>query len=454
MGVNASSIDRLRGAVSGRILVPGDVDYDDSRRVFNGRIDRRPAVVLQCKGADDVSVGLAFAREAGLEVAVRGGGHSIAGFSVCDDGLVIDLSPMKQIDVSPRENRARVAAGARWGDLDTATQAHGLAVPGGVVSTTGVAGLTLGGGFGYLSRKYGLSCDNLVGADVVTASGKVLRASEQENPDLFWALRGGGGNFGVVTSFEFGLHPVSGTVVGIYAYPLERGVDVLRHYYEFTKDQPDDLSSGFVIWNIYPDHPIFPPELYGMKLAVILAAHVGPVDEAKEVLAPLGALGGAAFQMTVRMPYRILQRAQDGDIPWGTRVYWKSAYFDAVTDRVAETIMTHAAAAKSPLAGLALYTHGGAIARVGEDETAYPHRDAKFMCVISSACSDPTDDDTHVSWARGLYDALEPMASPGAYLNLSGDEGASGVRQSYGDAKYQRLAELKALYDPDNVFPA
>ncbi len=443
----------LRGeGFSGKTLLPEDPGYDLARRVWNGTIDRRPAIIVRPFTTADVAATIALARRRELPLAVRGGGHSIPGHSMCDDGIVIDLAEIRSVRVDADARRARVGGGALLGDLDRATQAHGFAVPAGQVSHTGVGGLTLGGGIGYLMRRFGLTIDSLCTAEVVTADGDVVRASSESHPDLFWALRGGGGNFGVVTEFEFALHPVGPIVTaGVLVYPFARAGEVLRASRELMRTAPDDLSIHEILITV-PAHPPFPPELHGTKAVFLVPLHVGGEDAARADLAPLRELG-PAFDLVGPMPYVALQSMIDGDNRAGlghySRSHWLAGYEDALID----TLVEQFAHAQSPLAHVITARMGGAVERVSADATAFRHRSASNLLWIIGYWPDPQNDPTpHRAWVESVFEAATPFATGGVYVNGLEDEGPERVRAAYGDATFARLRRVKRAWDPDNVF--
>ncbi|AHG93663.1 FAD linked oxidase domain-containing protein (plasmid) [Gemmatirosa kalamazoonensis] len=427
----------------GTVIRPGDASYDDARRLWNGMIDRRPALIVRCRDAQEVRAAVVAARARGLPVAVRGGGHNAAGLALCDDGLVIDLSQMRGVTVDPDARTARVEGGATWADVDAATQAHGLAVTGGAISTTGVGGLTLGGGIGWLMRRQGLACDNLVAAELVTADGHAVRASDHENPDLLWGLRGGGGNFGVVTAFTFRLQPLDGVVSGLLVHPLARAKEVLRFYREFTRSAPDTLTvfAGLLT----------SPE--GAPICALIPSWCGPAEEAEAALRPLREFGPPLADLVQPMPYVAQQRLlDDGMAPSGFQVYWRGEFLRALTDETIDALVDAYAAATSPLSVLVIEQMGGAVARVPRDATAFPNRDAAFNLAMVGRWTDPAERDVHVRWVRDVHDAVRPSAL-GSYVNYLGvEEGADRVRGAYGDATYARLVALKNAWDPENVF--
>jgi FAD/FMN-containing dehydrogenase len=443
----------LAGSFAGELLAPGDDGYDDARQVWNGAIDRRPALIARCSGVADVVAALRHAREHDLLVAVRGGGHGVAGQAVCDDGIVIDLSPLRGIEVDPAGRTARAQAGVLWGELDGATQAHGLATVGGIVTHTGIAGLTLGGGIGWLMRRHGATVDNLLSAELVTADGAVVRADAQEQPDLFWGLRGGGGNFGIVTSFEYRLHEVGPMVLsGPLFYALEDGPEVLRFYRELIAEAPDELTT---ILNLRraPALPFVPAELHGRPVVMAIVCYAGAVARGEQVLAPLRAFGRPLLDAIAPRPYVELQELFNPGVPHGWHYYWKSWELPPLSDGAIDTLVEHAARITSPRSYVIVFQLGGAIARVGEHETAYGQRGAAHNVNINAAWlpEDPAGEE-HVRWARECYAALEPFGTGRAYVNFLADEGQQRVRAAYGEERYARLVALKRAHDPDNVF--
>ena len=430
--------------VRGPVLHAAADGFDLARRIWNGMIDRRPGVIVQARGAADVVAAVNYARDQNLQLAVRGGGHSAAGSSVCDGGLMLDLSLMKGIRVDPARRTARAEPGLTWADFDAETQAFGLATTGGVVSTTGIAGLTLGGGIGWLGRTYGLSCDNLISVDIVTADGQLRTANASENADLFWAVRGAGGNFGVVTSFEYQLHPVGPEVLaGLLVWPRDMARDVFRAYREFTQGAPEN-ASAYAGLGTAPD---------GVPIAVLIGFHHGPTQEGEALFAPLRRLGPPVADMLQPMPYTNAQAMLDALNPPGNRVYWKSSILQNIDDDVLEAIIYSEASRPSPLSAALIEFYGGAINRVGAQDTAYPLRDATYALNAVSAWTDPTHDAENVAWARGMWDAVQPFSPGSVYVNFLGvgDEGDERVRAAYG-VNYPRLASLKAQYDPSNLF--
>jgi FAD/FMN-containing dehydrogenase len=436
---------------AGELIAPGDESYDEARKIWNGAIDRRPALIARCHSADDVVAALRHARERDLVVAVRSGGHGVAGLAVCDGGLVIDLSAMRAVAVDPAARTARAQAGALWGDVDGATQEHGLATVGGIVTHTGIAGLTLGGGIGWLMRRYGATVDNLLGADVVTADGEILRASEDEHPELFWGLRGGGGNFGVVTSFDYRLHAVGPTVLaGPIYYDLEDAPEVLRHYRDYIAEVPDELTT---ILNLRHAPPLdfLPAEVHGQPVVAVIVCYAGDVARGEELLAPLRRFGSPIVDAVAPRPYVELQQLFNPAVPHGWHYYWKSWELPPLEDEAIDTIVEQAGKITSDRSYIIVFQLGGAVAR-GPD-TAFAQRDAAHDVNINAAwLPDDPEPERHVAWARGCFDALEPLAGGRAYVNFLGDEGADRVRAAYGEERYARLVALKRTYDPTNVF--
>jgi FAD/FMN-containing dehydrogenase len=447
------AIERLAGSLEGEVIAPGHAAYDEARRIWNGAIDRRPACIARCTGVADVVAAVRFAREHDLPVAVRSGGHGVAGHAICEGGLVVDLSPMKGIRVDPAARSARAQAGVLWGELDRETQLFGLATVGGIVTHTGIAGLTLGGGIGWLMRKHGATVDNLLSADVVTARGEIVTASEDENPDLFWAIRGGGGNFGIVTSFEYQLHRVGPIVLaGPVFHPLEDAPAVLRFYREFVAAGPDELTTIFDL-SVPPPLPSLPEEVHGKPVVMVGACYAGSPDEGAEIVRPLKQFGRPIADLLEPKPYTALQSMFDPLVPHGWHRYWKSVELPPLTDDAIDTLVEHSLALTSPKSYCIVFQLGGALARVGEDETAFSQRDATHNVNINAVWTeDDPDADRHVAWARAFFDAMQPHAGGRVYLNFLGDEGEDRVRQAYGTEHYERLVEIKRKYDPTNRF--
>jgi len=413
-------------------------------------IDKRPRLIAQCADVADVISAVNFGRTHGLRIAVRGGGHSGPGLSLCDDGLVIDLSHMKGIRVEPAKSTVRVEAGCRWGDVDHATHAFGLAAVSGIISTTGVSGLTLGGGHGYLTRKFGLTIDNLLSVDMVLADGRFVHASKDENPDLFWAIRGGGGNFGIVTSFLFRVHPVSTVYAGPMLWPLEKAEDVLRWYRRFLPEAREDLY-GFFAFLTVPPAPPFPQNLHGKKMCGIIWCYCGPIDQSEKVLRPVRDLSPPVFELLGAMPYPMLQSMHDGIYPPGLQWYWKGDFVKDLSDKAISLHVQHGSELPTPHSTMHLYPIDGTVHRVGRAETAFSFRDCVWSQVIVGVDPDRANNERMTAWARDYWDALHPHSAGGAYVNFMMDEGQERVRATYGD-NYKRLVEIKRKYDPDNIF--
>jgi FAD/FMN-containing dehydrogenase len=451
--VDAQALAGLVETLRGRVLTADDPGYDDARSLWNALIDRRPALIVQCSGAADVVDAVNFAREQGLTLSIKAGGHNVAGNAVNDGGIVLDLSQMRGVTVDPAGRTVRVQGGATWGDCDRETQLFGLAVPGGVVSTTGVAGLTLHGGLGHLRRKHGLSIDSLRSVDIVTADGQFRRASATENEDLFWAVRGAGSNFGVVTSFEFEAHPVGPLVfVGAIFYPFEDAPTILPAWRDFMASAPEELSSLAICWSI-PPHPPFPPELHGTPIVAVAAAYCGPVEDGERVVQPLRELAQPVVDASGPWPWLGLQSGFDAIFAKGDLRYWKSRALAELSEEAIADVLDFAGRRPSPLTDIVIWHHGGAMTRVGETETAYSGRDAQFLVTAEANWTDPAQNEEAISWARAVWDAMERHSTGGVYLNFPGlgEEEEALARAGYG-ANFERLAELKAKYDPDNLF--
>jgi FAD/FMN-containing dehydrogenase len=448
--LDEAAIRELEASFRGDLVRPADAAYDVHRKVWNGSIDRRPALVARCAGVADVRAAVRFAKATGLPVAVRSGGHSFPGLSVCDGGIVIDLAAMKGIRVDPQQRSARVQAGVLWGELDHETQAFGLATTGGIVTHTGVAGLTLGGGIGWLQRKHGLTIDNLLAADVVTADGELVRASADENADLFWGLRGGGGNFGIVTEFEFRLHPVGPIVVaGPVFWPMEESPNVLRFYRDWIADAPDELMT-IVIHRKAPAVAFVPTELHGQLIVGVACCYAGPVEEGEKVVRALKEFGTPVLDLCVPKPYVAHQAMFDPSFPHGWWYYIRACDVATLTDDVIDTTVEHSMQIRSPLTSFPIWQLGGAVDRVDDAETAF-RRGAGHTFNIAGATADADGFDDERDWCRTFWSALEPHHTS-VYVNFLMDEGEERIRQAYGPAKYDRLKELKRRYDPDNLF--
>jgi FAD/FMN-containing dehydrogenase len=454
--LDVDTTSELATRLRGELLRPEEPAYDQARRVWNGMIDRRPALIARCTGVADVIEAVNFARRHDLLVAVRGGSHNVAGTAVCDGGLMIDLSGMKGIHVDPQARAARAQPGVLWGELDRETQVFSLATPGGFVSTTGIAGLTLGGGFGWLSRKHGLAVDNLLSVDLVTADGRFLTASARENPDLFWGVRGGGGNFGIATSFQYRLHAVGPTVMaGLVLYPMQQAAEVLRFYRDFSAAAPDALGTMALLRQA-PPAPFLPAEIHGKPVLGIVVCYAGSVAEGEELVRPLKAFAPGGRPPLVDTisptPYAAHQALFDAGVPQGNHYYWKSEYLPGISDEAIDTIVAHGQQISSPLTIIILFQLGGAITRTAQNETAASHRQAAYVLNIASNWTEPGESDHHVEWTRNFWSSMRPFSTGGVYVNfLSQDEGEERVRAAYG-ASYDRLVTLKNKYDPTNLF--
>lgn len=428
------------------ILRPNDAGYDEARRIHNGLIDKRPALIARCRTAADVAAAVARARKDSLEISVRGGGHNVAGKAVTEGGVMIDLSPMKQIVVDPGARTARAQPGLTWGEFNIATAKHGLATTGGIVSTTGISGLTLGGGYGWLQGKYGLSVDNLLAAEVVTADGHVLDASEHDNADLFWALRGGGGNFGIVTSFEYRLHRIGPIVTGgVVVHPFAAAADLLRFFRDFSRDIPDELMIIAAL--------LHAPDGSGMPVAAIGVGHVGPPEEADRDLAPLLGFGAPLDVQVGPMPYSVLNTLFDASYPAGALNHWKSAFLRDLSDEAIDDVVTRFAACPSPMSLIAIEHFHGAVTRVPVDATAMPHRETGFNLLITSVWTDPDSTAANVAWTRESFNGLDRFVVDRRYVNyLDADDTGDAAASSAFGRNYERLGEIKRVYDPENVF--
>jgi FAD/FMN-containing dehydrogenase len=449
-----NGFEAFQAKFSGQLIFRNDPDYDTARAVWNGMIDRHPALIARPKTAADVSAAVNFARESGLVLAVRGGGHNVAGSAVCDDGLVIDLSQMRAITVDPTARRARAQGGVTWGELDAATQQYGLAAPGGVVSDTGIAGLTLGGGLGWLRRKHGLSSDNLVSVEIVTADGRILTASETENTDLFWGVRGGGGNFGVVTTFEYQLHPVGPEVfLAFVFYPVSIAKEALRFYREWAANAPDEISA-FAILGTVPHNPTFPAEAQGSQYVTFLATYIGEVEDGEKALQPLRDFSKPIIDLSGRMPFVDVQRILDEDYPAGKmRYYWKSTYLTGLTDEAIDKLIISAYEIRSAHSTIDIWQLGGAMSRIAPDATAFATRSAPFLIGVEANWEHAEDDIANIAWTRDTLARLQSMSDGTQYLNFPGlmEGGEAAIQQTFGQ-NYERLAVLKAKYDPTNLF--
>lgn len=446
-------IQSFASGLSGQVVRPGDADYDQARRVWNGMIDKHPALIVLCAGVADVVAAVNLAREHDLLVAVRGGGHNVAGTASNDGGIVIDLSRMRAVRVDPEQQRVWAQGGCTWGDVDRETQLFGLAVPGGVVSQTGIAGLTLSGGFSNQRRAHGMSIDNLVACDIVTADGSYLRASEDEHADLFWALRGGGGNFGVVTAFEYRAHPLGPEVYHAQVmYPVEQARDVIAGWRDTVSGMPDAVTSDVAFWSFPPD-PAIPLELHGMPFVAVLAQYVGPVDEGERLLRPLRELGTPIVDASGAAPYLAVQSALDPLFPAGDRYYWKGLYLDRLDSEAIDLITEHSLATPSLRSPIVVRHLGGVIERVPAEATAFGDRSAPFHLSIDATWADPADDARNIDWTKAFWSAAKPFSSGQVYFNFAGmlEEGEQAVRTSFG-RNYERLVDVKTAYDPYNLF--
>jgi FAD/FMN-containing dehydrogenase len=449
--VSSSAIEELKSATRGQLLLPGDAGFDEARSIWNAMIDRHPAIILRCAGVADVRRGVAFARDNHLPLAVRGGGHNIAGTALCDDGLVIDLSPMKSVYIDASARRAYVEPGATLGDFDHEAQAFGLATPLGINSTTGVAGLTLGGGFGWLSRKYGMTVDNLISADVVTADGELLHASADSHEDLFWAIRGGGGNFGVVTRFEFALHPVGPLVYGgLVVLPLEQAKNALLQYRTAVENMPEELSV-WVVSRLAPPLPFLPPEAHGKPVIVFAMCYSGPVENGPSVVEAVRGFGTPIGEHLGPMPYAMWQQAFDPLLSPGARNYWKSHNLDKISDGLIDALLHAIGALPSPQCEIFFGQIGAQTSRVPVEATAYSSRDTQYAMNVHGRWDNASDDERCIGWARAFFDAAAPFALGSVYVNFMTQEEGGRVADAYGP-NYERLVAVKSHYDPRNLF--
>ena len=447
----SEAIARIKGTIKGRVLAPDDPNYDEARQIWNAMIDRRPAVIVQPADAGDVGPAIQFARANALEISVRGAGHNIAGNAVCNGGMMIDFSNMRNVRVDAGKKRATVGPGATLADLDNATQQHGLATPVGINSTTGIAGLTLGGGFGWLTRKHGMTIDNLISAEVVTADGKRLGASEKDNAELFWALRGGGGNFGVVTEFEFALHPVGPEILaGLIVFPFAQAKQVLTRHRQFASAAPEDLSVWAVLRQA-PPLPFLPENVHGQEVVVLPIFYAGVVAEGQKLVERLRTFGDVLGEHIGAQPYTQWQKAFDPLLAPGARNYWKSHNFTEISDGAFDAIIEYAGKLPSPQCEIFIGHIAGVANRVAPDATAYTHRDAKFVLNVHGRWDSPAQDASGVEWARAFFNASAPYASAGAYVNFMTEEEGNRVAAAYG-SNYDRLVQIKRRYDPENVF--
>lgn len=448
--MSVKSASELRTQVRGDVITPDNAEFDEARKVHNGMIDKRPAIIVRVANAGDTMTTVNFAREYGLKLSVRGGGHSGPGFGTNDGGVVLDFSRMRGVRVDPGAKTARAEGGTTWGDFNAATHAYGLATTGGVISTTGIAGLTLGGGIGYLSRGHGLSLDNLISADVVTADGKLLVASEDENADLFWAIRGGGGNFGVCTSLEYKLQPVGNVYWGPMFFEVENTQTILEFYRDYIKDAPREMGA-FPVFQIAPPLPFIPEDRHGDMFVGIVACWSGDPAEGERQFKAFHDVAEVKAEMVGPVPYPAINAAFDGLFPTGIRQYWKGNFVKELTDEAIAAHVQHGPNAPTVSSTMHLYPINGACQDVADDATAFGHRDANFSMVVLAASDDPADDEAHTKWVRDYSDAVSPHSEPGGYINFMDDDDGGRVRDNYG-GNYDRLVELKRRYDPDNFF--
>ncbi len=441
---NSISVDAakvLEPIINGSVITPEDEEYNTVRKIWNGMIDRKPAVIVRCMNSTDIIEAVKFARKRDLLISVRGGGHNVSGSAVCEGGIMIDLSLMKTVKVHPADRLADVEMGATWGDFDRATQQYGLATTGGLITTTGVAGLTLGGGVGWLVRKYGLSCDNLIEAQVVTSDGSLVKASMQQNADLLWGLRGGGGNFGIVTSMKLRIHEASTVLGGMILYPREKAKEVIQFYREFIKTAPDELTLYSALLTS-PD---------GIPIVAIIGCYCGDIEKGEAVIKRLREFGTPVADLFQPIPYVQMQSLLDAGFPHGNRYYWKSGFLKDLSDEAIDIIISHMASNPSPYSATILEYYGGAAGREPEGGTAYPHRQPQFDLVIISNWPDKQEDEKNIGWTCNIWEAMQPYLSNKVYVNTLGVEGQERVKEAYGE-NYQRLVALKRKYDPYNVF--
>ena len=451
--LDEKAVEKFKASLRGELIQPNDEGYDDARKVWNAMINKRPAHIVRCSGTADVIAAVNFARENDLRLSVRGGGHNIAGTALCDHGLTIDLSGMKGIHVNLTARTVRAQPGCNLGDLDRETQVFGLAVPAGIVTDTGIAGLTLGGGFGWLTRKYGYTCDNLLSADVVTADGSFLTSSEKENADLFWGLRGGGGNFGVVTSFEYQAYPVGPQVTaGMVIHPMEKAREVVGFFREFSASAPDKLCCLLNLRQA-PPAPFLPEEVHGKPIVAIAVCHFGSLEDGERAVRPLKEFGDPIADVITTKPFVAHQSMLDAAQPPGRHYYWKSEYLPEFSEAAGGVLMDHAVKITSPHSAILIFQLGGALARFGETDTPAGNRNAAFVLNVAASWEDPAQTDEQVAWARGCWSAMQQFSTGGVNVNfLTAEEGNQRVRAAYGTANYERLVELKNKYDPQNMF--
>jgi len=448
--MNSGALGRLQERFRGEIIQPVDPGYDGARKVYNGMIDKRPGLIARCADVADIMAAVEFGRENNLLTAIRGGGHNAAGLGICDDGLVIDLSRMKNVHVDPKARTARVAAGCVWGDVDHATHAFGMATPSGFISTTGVAGLTLGGGIGHLTRRYGLTIDNLVSVDMVLADGRFVTASAEENPDLFWAIRGGGGNFGVVTSFLLRLHPVDSVYAGPTFWPLDQADEVMKAYRDFILKAPEFVN-GFFAFLTIPPAPMFPSHLHNQRVCGVMWCCTGAAEEAEKATQPMRSVGKPVLDHVGPVPFPAVQSLFDALYPPGLQWYWRADFFKELSDGAVAQHVEHGSRLPTPHSTMHLYPIDGAVHRVGNTDTAFSYRDANWAEVIVGVDPDPANRGKITDWCRDYFDALHPYSAGGAYVNFMMEEGQERVQASFRD-NYGRLVKIKQKYDPANFF--
>ena len=449
--IRESALTEFRTSLRGQLLLPDQPGYEEARKIHNAMIDRRPALIVRCAGVADAIAAVKFARSRGVLVSVLGAGHNVAGISLCEGGMVIDLAGMKGIRVNPAARTARVEPGVTWAELNHEAQAFGLAATGGYVGTTGVAGLTLGGGLGWMVRKHGLALDNLLSADVVTADGQLLTASSTENPDLFWGIRGGGGNFGIVTSFEFQVHPAGTVLAGLVLHPASKGRELLLHWREFGATAPEEMTDGALLFTAAPEVPV-PDVLRGVPIVGLGGVYVGQLEIGEQVLRPLREFAAPAADIFQPMPYSAAQTMADFLWPRGTYNYWKSSYLSSLSDGAIDTILKFYSKAPSARTVVVLEHNGdGAMDRVAEDATAFGHRNWPYNFLVTTIWTDPAETDANIRWTREFWEGMQPFLAKAAYVNYLGEVEEEGIRAAYG-GKYERLASLKNKYDPTNFF--
>ncbi|UCE82190.1 MAG: FAD-binding oxidoreductase [Deltaproteobacteria bacterium] len=451
--LDQTTVEKFKASLGGELIQPNDDGYDEARKVWNAMVDKRPALIARCKGTADVITAVNFARETNLLLSIRGGGHNIAGTALCDDGLTIDLSGMKGLHVDLRTRRVRAQPGCNLGDLDRETQIFGLAVPAGIVTDTGIAGLTLGGGFGWLTRRYGYTSDNLLSADVVTADGTFLRANETENADLFWGLRGGGGNFGVVTSFEYQAYPVGPQVTaGMIIHPIENAREVVDFFREFSANAPEELCCLLTL-RLAPPAPFLPKEVHGKPIVGIAVCHSGNLEDGERVIRPLKEFGDPLADVIAPKPFAVHQTLFDVAMAPGRHYYWKSHYLPEFPEAAGNVLMEHAAKITSPHSSILVFQLGGALARFGETDSPAGNRDAAYVLNVAASWEDPAHTEEQIAWSRGCWSDMQQFSTGGVNVNfMTGEEGGKRVLAAFGDANYKRLVEIKNKYDPQNMF--